>query len=77
MSRHPTIEAMWDRVDSLPDLGEGSSWHLCSQAAWEIEHDYNRAVRHDPSVLAEFTAEYDTFEKIAAACLRSAEKVAS
>lgn len=72
---HPTITAMWERVDKLPDNGEGSRFHLASESAWLIANDYRRARECDPTILDEFEQGL-TFEQIVRACLTDAAKIA-
>jgi hypothetical protein len=68
--------AMWERVNLLPDTGEGCAWHLASERAWEIADDYRRASEGDASMLADWDTGY-TFERIMSACLRDAARLES
>lgn len=74
---HPehVLSAMWARVNRLPDAGEGSAFHMASDAAWEIADDYRRASEGDADVIAEYDDGFDTFDAIMAVCLRNAAKV--
>ncbi len=68
------LSAMDARVRNLPDGGEGSAWHYASENAWQIRDDYRRAIERDRSMLHEWDENW-MFDKIAAACLRDAQRI--
>lgn len=57
INRHPILNALKAAVNDLPDGGEGSMWHVYSQAEWEIRDDYRRALEEDRTLAGEFDLE--------------------
>lgn len=55
---HP-LDALDAYVDALPDAGEGSRFHLCSDDAWGIREDRRRALAGDRTLLVEYDDGYD------------------
>lgn len=62
-------------VTATPDTGEGGRWHERSDFAWMVRDDYMRA--DDPATWEAWDPEYQSAEKIRAACVRSALKAAA